>query len=123
LQPGKFLIRLVESGFSQDRVETAFVKAHDNPIPLNFDCAARLHEFAKELFRRGRFKAAQLLGQPALTTVGQNGQRRIQINVETHFAGQTIEMKEVDAAAESVFNTIASGVTDNQRPRTFFDVV
>ena len=117
------MIRLVESGFSQDRVVTAFVKAHDDPFLLNLDYATGFHEFAKQLFRRGGFKPMQLLGQPALATVGQNGQHCIQINIETHFAGQTIEVKEVDAAAEGVFNTIASGVTDNQRARTLFDVV
>lgn len=70
MQPWNLLIRLVESGFSQDRVVASFVKAYDDPILLNLDGSARLHEFAKELFWRSRFKAAQLLGQPAVAGVG-----------------------------------------------------
>jgi hypothetical protein len=42
----------------------------------------------------------ELLGQPAVAAVGQNGQRSIQIDIEPHFTGETIEVKEVDADTE-----------------------
>jgi hypothetical protein len=70
LDQNDLLIWLVDSRLSQDRIVIAFVKAHDNPILLNLDCAARLHEFAEELFGRSVFKAAQLFGEPTITTVG-----------------------------------------------------
>jgi hypothetical protein len=80
----------------------AFVKAHHNPLLLNLDYASGFHEFAIQLFRRSGFKTMELLGQPAVAAVGQNGQRSIQIDIEPHFTGQTIEVKEVDADTECV---------------------
>ena len=101
----------------------AFVKAHHNPFLLNLDYASGFHEFAIQLFRRSGFKTMELLGQPAVAAVGQNGQRSIQIDIEPHFTGQTIEVKEVDADTECVLNTIASGVAHDQRACTLFGVV
>ena len=101
----------------------AFVKAHYDPFLLNLDYATGFHEFAKQVFRRGGFKPMQLLGQPAVATVGQNGQHGIQINIEPHLTSETIEVKEVDADTECVLNTVASGVAPDQRPRTLFGVI
>ena len=55
---------------------TALIKAHDNPILLNLDCAARLYELAIELFGRSVFKASRLFGEPTIATIGQNSRDR-----------------------------------------------
>ena len=63
------------------------------------------------------------MARGAVAAVGQNSQRHIQIDVEAHLAGQTIEVEEVDADAERVFHAIASGIAGNQRSCALFDVV
>jgi hypothetical protein len=91
------LTGLVKNSFPKDGVVAAFVKAHYDPFLLNLDYATSFHEFAKQLFRRGGFKSMQLLGQPAVATVERHAQHGIQINIEPHLTGETIEVKEVDA--------------------------
>jgi hypothetical protein len=69
-QPRNRLARLVESGCAQDRVVAALVEGHDDPFRLDCDHTTDFHAFALQVFGRSRVKAAQLLGQPAIATLG-----------------------------------------------------
>ena len=56
--------------------------------------------------KRLRFRlleATQLTRQPTITPMGQHRHGDVQVDVQTHFAAQTIQMKEVDAGAETIF--------------------
>ena len=63
-------MRLVESGFPQDRVVAALVEVHDDPFGLDVDHTACGHAFTIQLFGRSGFKPAQLLGSPVLAPIG-----------------------------------------------------
>jgi hypothetical protein len=65
----------------------------------------------------------KLLGQPAVAAIGQDGQGSVQIDIESHFPGETIEVKEVDADTERVLNPMASGIANNQRPCPVFGIL
>jgi hypothetical protein len=121
-QPGNRLARLVERGFPQDRVVAALVDVHDDPFRLDFDHTPCFHEFAVQLFGRSGVEAAQLLGQPALATIGQHGHGGVEIDVESHFTRQTIDVKEIHANPQPVLDAIASGVAYDQCPRTLLGV-
>ena len=69
-QPRNALARLVESSFPQNRVVAALVEVYDKPFWLDFDHARCFHKFAVQLFGRSGVKASQLLGVPAIATMG-----------------------------------------------------
>ena len=116
-------MRLVESGFPQDRVVAALVEVHDDSFRLDFDHTPCFHEFAIQLFGRSGVKTSQLLGQPAIATIGQYGHGGVEIDVESYFTRQTIDMKEIYANPQPVLDAIASGVAYDQCPRTLLGVV
>src|SRR5215475_8888310 len=122
-QPRNRLARLVESGFAQDRVVAALVEVDDDPFRLDFDHTTCFHAFAIQLFGRSGVKASQLLGQPAIAPIGQYSHSGVEVDVESHFARQTIEVKEIHADPQPVLDAIASGVADDQCPRTLLEVV
>jgi hypothetical protein len=122
-QPRNSLARLVESSFPQDRVVAALVEMHDKPFRLDFDHTRCFHEFAVQLFGRSGVKASQLLGQPAIATIGQYGHGGVKIYIESHLTRQTIKVKAMHADPQPVLDAIAAGVTHNQRPRTLLGVV
>src|SRR5215813_4134210 len=122
-QPRNRLARLVESGFPQDWVVAALVEVHDDPFRLDFDHTSCFHEFAIQLFGRSGVKAAQLLGQPAIAPIGQHGHGGVEIDVESHFTRQTIDVKEVHANPQPVLDAIAAGVAYDQCPCTLLGVV
>ena len=120
-QPGNRLARLVESGFPQDGVVAALVEVHDDPFRLDVDHTPCCHEFAIQLFGRSGVKASQLLGQPATAPIGQDSPGGVEVDVESHFARQTIEVKEIHADPQPVLDAIASGVAYDQCPRTLLE--
>jgi hypothetical protein len=73
---------LVESCFPQERVVAALVEGHDDPFRLDFDHTPCFHAFAIQLFGRSGVKASQLLGQPAITPIGQSSHGRVEVDVE-----------------------------------------
>ena len=93
----------------------ALVEVHDDPFRLDFDHTPCFHEFAVQLFGRSGVEAAQLLGQPAIATIGQHGHGGVEIDVESHCTRQTIDVKEIHAHPQPVLDAIASGVADQCR--------
>src|SRR5262245_60003714 len=83
----------------------------------------RFHEFAIQLFGRSGVKATQLLGQPAIATIGQYSHGGVEIDVESYFPRQTIDVKEIHANPQPVLDAMASSVAYDQRPRTLLGVV
>ena len=75
------------------------VEMHHNTIGLDLDHSAGFHKLAIQLFRRRLGEAMKLRGQPAVAAIGQDSQGNVEIGVETHLAGQVVEMKKVDADA------------------------
>jgi len=106
-----------ESGLAEDRIVAALVEMHHDAVRLDFDSARRLHEAPVHLLRRSFLIAPQPAGQPALAAVGDDGQRRVQVDVQPHLAGEAIEVEEIDADSQAVFHAIASGVADDQSAR------
>ena len=101
----------------------ALVEVHDDPFRLDFDHTSCFHEFAIQLFGCSGVKAAQLLGQPALATLGQHRHGGVEIDVKAPCTRQTIEVKAMHADPQPVLDAIASGVTHQQRPGTLLSVV
>lgn len=101
----------------------SFVKPHHKPVGLDFELSRRFHELALELFGLRFVKAMQLRGQPPVAPMGKHCQGHVHIHVEPHLTGQTGEVKEIDADAEAILNTIASGVAGDEVPGTGVEVV
>jgi hypothetical protein len=53
----------------------------------------------------------------------QHRQGHVHIHVQPPFAGQTVEVKEIDADAEAVLDAMASGVAGDEVPGTDVEVV
>jgi hypothetical protein len=62
----------------------------------------------KKLLGLGRATAQQTRRQPAVATVGDHRQGQFEIHVEADFAGQAIEVEEIDADPQGIFNAISS---------------
>jgi hypothetical protein len=122
-QPGNRLARLVESGFPQDRVVAALVEVHADPFRLDVDHTPCCHACARQLCGRSGVKASQVLGQPAIATIGQHGQGGVEIDGESHGPRQTIDMQAMHAHPQAVLDAMASGVAYDQCPRTLLGVV
>src|SRR5438128_6953920 len=110
-QPGDCLTSSVEGRFTQDRVVGAAVEVNDQTSRFDLDAAAGFDELAVEVLRLGLGKAMQLLCQPAVTAISDNG--HVEVHIEPDFARQAIEMKEVDADAQAVFDAVAAGVAQD----------
>src|SRR5476651_1969612 len=89
--------RLVEFRFAQYWIVTPAVESHDDPPPL-FDLyyPGRLHKLAIHALGFGLAETVQLCCQPSIAAVRKNCQDRVQVHVQTHFARQAIQVKEID---------------------------
>ena len=96
---------------------------HDPPPRFNLDGSRSLHELAINPFGFGMPKAIQLVGQPTVTAVGQYRQDRVQVYVQSDFAGQAVQVEEIDAAPQPVFHSVAPGIIRNQFAWTDLEVV
>src|SRR4029453_17995728 len=121
--PGNRGTRLLKGSFAQDRIVSPFVKMHHNPVGLHFELSPSFHELAIELFGLRFVKAMQLRGQPPVAPMRKNCQGHVHIHVEPHLTGETVEVKEIDADAEAILNTIASGVAGDEVSGTGVEVV
>ena len=101
----------------------ALVEVHDDPCRLDFDHTPCFHALAVQWCGRRGVKAAQLLGQPALATLGQPGPGGVESDVESYCARQTIDVKDMHAQPQPVLDAMASGVAYDQCPRALLGVV
>lgn len=101
----------------------ALVEVHDDPFRLDVDHTRCFHEFAIQLFGRRGVKASQLLGEPAIATIGQYSHGGVKIHIESHLTRQPIDVKEIHADPPPVLDAIAAGVAHDQRPRPLRSVV
>ena len=117
-QPGDWRGVLVEGGLAENGVVTTAVKGNEEPAARSdLNQAAGFDELAVEVLRLGLGKAMQLLCQPAVTAISDNGQGYVEVHIEPDFARQAIEMKEVDADAQAVFDAVAAGEARPHRER------
>ena len=65
---------------------------------------AGLDDLAAEALGLRVAEAIPFARQPAIAPVGHDRQGRVQINVEGDFAGQAVEMEEVDPAAQGILD-------------------
>ncbi len=122
-QPRDFRVVFVEICFPQDWVVRATIKVYDDAATwFNFDSARRLNKLAIEGLRLAEIEAVKLMRQPAITAVRKHRQHRIKIDIQTHFARQTIQMKEVHTAPQRIFNSVPSRVVCHKIPRRDFGV-
>src|SRR5260370_35376512 len=87
----------------------AAVEVDDDTVGGYLDPAGGFHELAIELLGLGLGKAVQLVGQPAVAAVGDHREGNVEIDVESDFTGQAIEVKEVHADAQAVLDAVAAG--------------
>ena len=93
---------------------SAAVEMDDDALPSDLHAAGGFHELAVEVLGLGLAEAVQVVRQPAVAAVGDHGQGNVQIDVETDFAGQAVQVEEVHAAAQAVLDAVAAGVTQHQ---------
>ena len=86
------------------------VKTHDHTVGLDFELSTSFYELAIELCGFRFVTAMQRRGQPALAPMSQHGQGHIHIAIEPHLTGQTVEVKEIDARSQAVFDAVAPRV-------------
>src|SRR6266478_1709130 len=123
-QPGDWRGVLVEGRLAENGVVTAAVKGNEEPAAgSDLNQAAGFDELAVKLLRLGLLEAFQLMGEPAVTAVGDHRQGHVEVDVQADLARQAVEMEEVDVGAQSVFDAVASGVVDNQLARTHVEVI
>ena len=123
MQPGNRGTRLIKGSFAQDRIVSPFVKMHHNPVGLHCELSPSFHKLALELFGLRFVKARQLRGQPPVASMRKHCQGHVHIHVEPPLTGQTVEVKEIDANAEAILNTIAPGVAGDEIAGTGVEVV
>src|SRR5229473_1029552 len=87
-QPGDWRTISVEVRFTQDRVVGAAVEVNDQTSRFDLDATAGFDELAVEVLRLGLGKAMQLLCQPAVTAISDNGQGYVEVHIEPDFARQ-----------------------------------
>ena len=114
-QPGDRRAFLVQVCLAEDRVVRAAIEVDDDP-PARFhlDGTGSLDELTVEPLGLRIAKAAQLVRQPAVASLGDDGEDCIQVHVQSHFACQTIQVEEIDAAAQRILNSVASSIVDDQ---------
>lgn len=104
-EPGDFGLVFVEICLTQNRVVRPAIKVHNNAMTgFNFDSTRRRHKLSLHALRFALIEAVELAGKPAIATIRQHCQHRIQIHVQPNFARQTVLMKEVYAASQSVLD-------------------
>ncbi len=88
------------------------------PVEVNGDAvglgsslyAGGLDESAVELLRVGLLEPIEARCQPSVATVGSHRQGGVEIDVQSHLAGQAVQVEEVHADAQATLNPIAAGV-------------
>jgi hypothetical protein len=113
----------VEGGFSQNRVVAALVEVNDHLLVGRLDRAPRLDEAAVQLLGRGFLETSQLLAQPTVASIGKDGHSDVEVDIESHLARQAIQMKEVHADPQTVFDAVAPRVPDDQVASCLLEVV
>src|SRR4029077_9041043 len=76
---------LVESRLAQDRIVTSPVEADEDGVGPDLHDASGLYKTPVESFGTHVSVAAQLRSQPAITTISDHGQGRIQVDIQAHF--------------------------------------
>ena len=121
--PRHALARLVESSFPQNRVVAALVAMHDKPFRLEVADTRCVHTLAIPLCGRSGVQASQLLGEPAIATMGQYGQGGVTLSMESSLTRHTSEVQAMHAAPQPVCDAMAAGGAHHQRPRPLLGVV
>src|SRR5436309_2985776 len=93
----------------------ASVEADLDGVVLDLDAAGGFDESTVELFGRGGLVASQLRSKPAVTAVGDHRQDGVEVDIEPYLAGQTVQVKEVDARPQAVFDAVSPRVTNDHR--------
>src|SRR5450759_5817683 len=112
-----------ESGLAEDRVMAATVEGNDEAVGLDRHGAGGLDEPPEELFRVGFLEALQSRRQPAVAAVGDHGQGGVEVDIETHLAGEAVEVEEVHADAQAALDPVAAGVADDRLAWGLLEVV
>ena len=92
---------------------TAPIEANDQLIWRYFDESLGRDEEAVELLGSRLLVTPQVLAEPPVAAIGQNGKRCVQVHVESDLARQTVEMEEVDTDPKTILDSIAARVTDD----------
>lgn len=80
----------------------------------HFDVAGSFDELSVEIFGLGLGEAFELAGQPPVAAMGNDGEDDIEVDIETHLAGQAIQVEEVDADAQTILDAVAACVARHQ---------
>ena len=113
----------VEPGLPQDRVVRPFLEVDVDLIFGDANRPAGLDDLPAQPLGLRLGEAIQFARQPAIAPVGQDRQGRIQIDVERDFAGQAVEMEEVDAAPQRILDPVAARVARDDLPSGLVEVV
>ena len=123
VQPRNGPAPFVEGGFAQDGVVRPLVEAHNDVVGVHFKQATGFHKLAVELFGFRFVEPMQPGGQPPIASISQDGHSDIHVYIEAHFAGQAIEVKEIDTDPQAVLHTVASGIAEDQLACAGIEVV
>ncbi len=99
----------IERGFFEDRVVRAFVEPHLEPITLDLYDASGPHEPLVGLLWFDLLVTRQPSRQPAVAAMCNHRQRHIKVHIEADFAGQAVEVEEIHANSQSVFDSVPLG--------------
>src|SRR5262249_14824147 len=104
----------VQGRFAKERVVATALEGDRDPIGLDPYSPPCPKKTPIELLGRRLLEAAQSRPQPAIATVSDHRQRRIEVDVQPHLAGQAIEVEEVHADAQPILDPVATGIADDQ---------
>ena len=91
----------VQSSLCEYGVVSASVESDEDTMISNIDMTARFDELAVQALGLKAFEPLQSLGKPSITSIGNDGQYNVPVDVEPDLAGQTVEMKEVDVGTDT----------------------
>src|SRR5262245_4722943 len=114
VEPGNGGTSRSEVGFTKDWVVAAAVEVDGDLFRGHFDVAGSFDELSVEVFGLGLGEAFELVGQPPVAAMGNDGEDDIKVDVETHLARQAIQVEEVDADAQAVLDAVAARVARHQ---------
>ena len=100
-----------------------FFEVYHNTVGLDFDPSACFHKLAIELLGLCCVEAMQLGSQPPVAPIGQDRQGDVHIHVQAHLAGETVEMKDIDTDAQTVFHAVASSIACDELPCAGVEVI
>ena len=102
---------LFRSRLPQDRIVRSFLEVDVDVLFGDANRSAGLDDLPAQALGLRLGEAVEFARQPAIAPVGQDRQGRVQIGVQRDFAGQAVEMEEVDAAPQRILDPIPAGVT------------